>query len=121
MTAEIVTSELELAQKRLMEERIKLVIREYIKRVLENCETLDGCTTDDHIDCPKCGRHRGIIWNGHRWVCQWSNCGFPIPEFLAPPSPKELEEIYRTKQKERRVREVIEFLRGLGIDLDPKR
>jgi len=104
-----------------MVEKIRLVITEYVKRVLKSCETLESVSTDFNIDCPKCGAHRGIIWNGHRWVCQWSNCGFPIPEFLAPPSPKELEEIYRTKQKERKVREVIEFLRGLGIDLDPKR
>ena len=105
----------------VMEEKIKLVIREYIERVLKNCETLQGCTTDDNIDCPKCGAHRGIIWNGHRWACQWSKCGFQLPENLAPPGPEELEEIYRIKQKEKRIREVTEFLKGLGIDLDPKR
>lgn len=99
-----------------MEEKIKQVITEYIKRVLKNCETLNGCTTDDHIDCPKCEAHLSIIWNGNSWACQWS-CGFQFPENLMPPSPEELEEIYKARQKERRVREITEFVRKLGIDL----
>jgi hypothetical protein len=110
MVAEIVTTE--------MEGKIKLVITEYIKRVLKNCETLNGCTTDDHIDCPKCGAHRSIIWNGYSWACQWSKCGFQFPENLMPPSPEELEEIYKARQKERRIREIMEFMRKLDIDLD---
>ena len=101
-----------------MEEKIKLVITEYIKRVLKNCETLQGCTTDYHIDCPKCEAHRGIVWYGNYWACQWSKCGFQFPENLTPPSPKELEELYKTRQKERRIRELIEFLKELGIELN---
>ena len=103
-----------------MEEKIKLVVREYIARVFQNRETLQGDTTDDHIDCPKCGVNRGVIWKGDRWACQWS-CGFRFPENLVPPSPEELEEFYRIKQKEKRIKEVTEFLKGLGIDFDPKR
>ena len=104
-----------------MEEKIKLVITEYIKRVLKNCETLQGCTSDYHIDCPKCGGHRSITWRFRDWACHWSKCGFRFPENLTPPSPEELEEIYKEKQRERRTREITEFLKGLGIDLDLKR
>ena len=104
-----------------MEGKIKLVITEYVKRVLKSCETLQGCATDYYIDCPKCGGHRSITWNRNYWACGWFGCGFRFPENLTPPSPEELEEFYRIKQKEKRKREVTEFLKGLGIDLDPKR
>jgi len=101
-----------------MEEKIKQVITEYIKRVLKNCETLQGCTSDYNIDCPKCGGHRSLTWNKNYWACGWLKCGFHFPENLTPPSPEELEEIYKAKQRERRVRKVTEFIRELGIDLD---
>jgi DNA-directed RNA polymerase subunit F len=44
-------------------------------------------------------------------------CGFHFPENLMPPSPEELKEIYETKQNERRMSEITEFIRKLGIDL----
>ena len=101
-----------------MVEKIRLVITEYVKRVLKSCETLQGCATDYYIDCPKCGGHRSITWNRNYWACGWFGCGFRFPENLTPPSPEELKELCKTRQEERRIRELTEFIKGLGIALD---
>ena len=103
-----------------MKEKIRLVVKEYIERVLKNCETLQGCTTDYNIDCPKCGGHRTIFWSGGRrgyWNACWK-CRFRFSKDLIPPSPEELKELCKTRQKERRMRELTEFIKGLGIALD---
>jgi hypothetical protein len=101
-----------------MEEKIKQVIKEYVERVLNNLKTLRGCTSDYQIDCPKCGGHRSIVWNKSYWACGWFDCKFHFPENLTPPSPRELEEIYEAKQKEKRRREITNFLKELGINLE---
>jgi hypothetical protein len=54
-----------------MEEKIKQVITDYIKRVLKICETSQGSTSDYNIDCPKCQKYRSITWNGNYWACGW--------------------------------------------------
>ena len=88
--------------KKVTEEEIKRVIKEYIERMFELFKTHHGVTTDSQIDCPQCGRYRGISLENGRWRCSWMDCIFTLPEEFIPPTPAELEAFYnweRIKEK----------------------
>lgn len=86
-----------------MEEKIKKVVREYIERVFKLFETRWGVTTDEAIDCPQCGRHRGISLTQGGWRCHWIDCNFTFPKGLTPPTPRELEVFLYQKELEKRI------------------
>jgi len=49
-----------MEKKVVSEAEINRVIKEYIKRVFKSLETRKFSCDDEQIDCPQCGRYRGI-------------------------------------------------------------
>ena len=68
-----------------------------------------GGTTDDLIECPKCG---GFIQYRTRegWECLTRRCDFSFPKELTPPSPEELERYYNFE----RIKKSISMFLGKG-------
>jgi len=97
----------------------EVVVKEYVERIIKSHKTLTGITTDKHIDCPKCGQYRTIIWTGRRkgyWQ-SCSSCGFVFPEGSAPPGPEEVEEFLRKNDEEKRIKTIAQVIQGLDINI----
>ena len=98
-------------------------IREYVERMAKRHKTKSGYTGDDRIDCPACSMHRGLLYRGTEyrgsvtyWLCiDSSRCDYRIPDEFAPPSPKELEELFGTLAKEKRRLDIMQFLVRVGF------
>lgn len=91
-----------------IEERIKRVVKEYMERMFKLFETCKGVSTDSQIDCPDCGRHRGVECCIERgWMCLWGDCYFTFPKELTPPSPDELRDWYYRQKNEKIIKKFL--------------
>lgn len=71
----------------------------------------------DQITCPKCGSTSpGVIYH-HGWRCLWQHCNFTFPEKLAPPSPRELAELFMLAKRLRTITVWNELLSRHGISV----
>ena len=98
-------------------ETLQKNIREYVERMAKRHKTKSSHTGDDQIDCPACGMRRGLLYRGTEfrgtttyWLCGNLRCEYKIPADFAPPSPKELEELFGTLAKEKRRLDIMQFL-----------
>lgn len=82
---------------KITEKLAEKVIEDYIKRMVKNCKTKKGVSTDKQIDCPKCGIRRGMEFRGLIWKCLVVQCKYKFPKKITPPSPDEIEEIMKLK------------------------
>ena len=103
-------------------EKLQMNIREYIERMYRYHKTKRGYTGDDQIDCTTCGARRGLLYRGTEfqgtityWLCANLRCEYRIPDEFAPPSPKELEELFETLDKEKRRFAIMQFLVKVGF------
>ncbi len=94
-----------------IEQRIMRVVKEYMERMFKLFETCKGVSTDSRIDCPDCGRHRGVEFRIGRgeWMCLWRDCYFTFPKELTPPSPDELRAWYHRQENEKIIKKFLEW------------
>lgn len=94
--------------------KIELVIRDYVKRMFSLFELNEGCSTDEGIDCPKCGSYRAITWRRDAWACGYA-CGFTFSAESTPPSPEALEDFWKERKKQMERQRVAALLTALDI------
>lgn len=96
-------------KKEVTEQEIRKVVKEYIERMFKLFRTCKGVTTDEQIDCPKCGKYRGIALDRGAWRCLWLDCRYAFPKELTPPTPQQLEKFYRQKESEEKNQWLVKF------------
>lgn len=91
--------------------RIKKVVKEYMERMFNSFKTLHGASTDEFIECPKCGSWQGLQWYEYGqkvvWRCLTQNCSFILPDEFAPPNPPQLLEFYKRRELETKIKKFI--------------
>ena len=92
-------------------DRIRKAVQEYIDRVKKLTRSRQGCSTDMQIDCPSCGRYRGMQWYAGEWRCFSLGCRYAFPPDFVPPSPEALQQIFVAAETQK----TIERMRALGI------
>lgn len=98
-------------------QQLKKAIAEWVKRMQRKHETLKSISTDVYIDCPKCDSLNSIVWGYDEWRCHWFHCRFKIPYEVTPPSPNELEEIFKAHDRERKLQRLNEFLSETDVQI----
>ena len=80
----------------ISEAKVRQNVVEYLERMRKRYKTGIAVLADKQIDCPACGKSRGLVCklyvrNNYRWVCVWLDCNYELPHDFSPPSPEELE------------------------------
>jgi len=92
-------------KKEVSEQDIRKCVKEWVAKVLEHChKTGLGQSHNDlpRLVCPVPECHGRVEYENGEWLCVWHNCGFVIPEDLAPPSPAEMN-IFCEERRRRRI------------------
>ncbi|MBU2564218.1 hypothetical protein KKA23_01400 [Patescibacteria group bacterium] len=95
--------------KKVSEDIIKKVVKEWIQREKKIHETNLSCSSDHGIDCPNCNGFRMVsFYCGRGWSCQNIDCLFIFPKHLKPPNPDQLQTYWNKEELKKRIEMFLE-------------